>query len=406
MKKSINYCFSTFAALLFLVSSTAVAQQSDYQIQQNFRAEYSELVNRIDNAVSTDDLSGLYNSIDELEAEYSGHSDIIDASLYPDTFSERVSDLRSRFGVTEENISVIEQLNERINSLTAELEDLRSQLESLDEENADLQEQIDRASSNERRLSALVRQYRQNLEQRDQFVTEFLENLVSKYEAMDSATQEEIASASENMQDDPIALIQTILSEYTSYADQSSGLTAPDYVRMRAQHSYFNDVWDRIGTRMAETYASDSPVQAEQEITDLLAAWVASINNKLWNALSTEFNQNGIELSSFASDADFNTALNRYVDAAVDTSLESNSEEDYEDFRNFSNYWNETVKANWGEMLTEGGVLSHSQIAAIDIKLNNWGEAAQPTSNLMFILFLVSLAVIIGLVVLLITRKG
>jgi hypothetical protein len=90
----------------------------------------------------------------------------------------------------------------------------------------------------------------------------------------------------------------------------------------------------------------------------------------------------------------------------VDTSLETNSEEDYEDFRNFSNYWNETVKANWGEMLTEGGVLNHSQIAAIDIKLNSWSEAAQPTSNLMFILFLVSLAVIIGLVVLLITRKG
>jgi hypothetical protein len=53
---------------------------------------------------------------------------------------------------------------------------------------------------------------------------------------------------------------------------------------------------------------------------------------------------------------------------AYEISLERNSEEDHEIYRNFSSFWNNTVKASWGELLVEGNVLSHSDIAAIDYK--------------------------------------
>ncbi|MEX0646555.1 MAG: hypothetical protein WEA56_00825 [Balneolaceae bacterium] len=406
MKKSLKISFSTLAAFLFFVSSTAIAQQSDYQIQQDFRAEYRELANRIDNAVSSDDLSDIVNDIDELEANYSEYSDLLNNALYPDTFSDRIDDLRSRFGISEENINVIEQLNERVSSLEGELENYRNQLETIDAERQDLETRMEEASSNERRLSALVRQYRQNIEQRDAFTSQFLESLIERYQSIDPGAQSEISEASERLQDNPVELIKTIIAEYTNSADQASGLEASDYVGMRAQHGYFSDVWGRIGDRLSETFAPDNPVQTEQEVSDLLAAWQASIDNKLWNALTTAFNQNGIELPTFTSADAFNSALNTYVDNAIDLSMETNSEEDYERFQNFTNYWNDTVKGNWGELITNGNVLSHSQIAAIDTKLSNWGETATPTSNLMFILFLVSLAVIIGLVVLLVTRKG
>lgn len=405
MKKSLKISFSTLASLLFVISSTAVAQQSDYEIQQDFRTEYRELAIQMDNAESSDDLSGLINEIDELEANYSEYSDLLDYALYPDTFSDRIDDLRSRFGISEENISIIEQLNERINELNDEVDDYRSRLESLDAERTQLESQIEEASSNERRLSSLVRQYRQNIEQRDAFTSQFLENLLARYQTIDSGTQSEITEASERLQDDPIELIKTIIAEYTNVADQES-LNAEDYVSMRAQHGYFNDVWGRIGGRLSETFAPDNPVQVEQEVSDQLAAWQASIDNKLWNALTTAFNQNNIELPEFTSADAFNNALHTYVDNATEASMEANNEEDYERFRNFNNYWNNTVKAEWGEYLTNGNILSQSDIAAIDVKLTSWGESATPTSNLMFILFLVSLAVIIGLVVLLVTRKG
>jgi predicted nucleic acid-binding Zn-ribbon protein len=405
MKKLLYAQLSTLAALLFVVSSTVVAQQSDYQIQQDFRADYSELVDRVDSAVF-EEIDELSADIDALEADYAEYSSIINAAVYPETFSGKIDDLRNRFRIAEQNLTVIEDLNQRISELMEELEGFRGQLADMDEEQADLREQLDRSSANERRQAALIRQYRQNIEQRDQFVSEFLENLLSKYQQLDSDTQAELAEAAERMEDNPVELVKTIIAEYTNQADQSTDLAPGDYLAMRAQHGYFADVWDRIGNRLTETFMPDSPVQARQEVSDMLSAWQASVDNKLWNSLSTSFNQNGIELPAFTSASTFFDALGVYVDNAVSASMEQNSEEDYEAYRNFANYWNTTVKGQWGELLVNGNVLTTSEMAEIDMKLNEWSEHAPPTSNLMFILFLISLAVIIGLVVLLVTKKN
>lgn len=406
MKKVMKPTISTLAALLiFLAGSTAFAQQSDYQILQDFRAEYSETAQDIDSAVTSDDVSDISEDIDQLEADYSGYSELLNAAIYPETFSERISDLRDRLSGAENNISIVDELNERIAQLQAEMEDLRNQITQMNEESSALRQRIERSASNERRLSALVTQYRQNIEARDAFVSEFLENLLSRYNAMDAQTQSDLADASENMDDNPLAIVQTILGEYINQADMDSNLDAPDYVRMRAQHANFADVWEDIGERMANTYASDSPVQARQEITDLLSTWEASINNKLWNALSTAFNQNGFELQSFSSSDDFAVALNAYVDGQIATAVAENDEANLDSFQNFSDYWNSTVKGDWGEYLINGNVLTQTQIAEVDIKLSDWARNAEPESNLMFILFLISLAVIIGLVVLLLTKK-
>ncbi len=406
MKKFMNKTISTLAALLFVASTTVVAQQSDYQVQQDFRADYRALVSGLDAAESSDEIASIIDEINELEAEYSGYSDLLDNALFPDTFEERIEDLRSRLNISRENISIIEDLNQRISELESEIAEFRDRLAQLDEEATATAERLQRSAANERRLSGLVSQYRQNLENRDAFVSELLEGLLNRYEAMDAETQSEIRDAAESLEDDPLALLETIISGYINQADRDAGLDASDYVRMRAQHGYFVNVWDRVGERMANAYASDRPVQARQEITDLLAAWEASVNNKLWNSLSTAFNQNGIELPQFTSDDSFNNALNAFVDRATDIAREQNEEADFELYNSFNNYWNNTVKAQWGEYLIAGNILSQGDIAAIDIKLSTWGQDAAPTSNLMFILFLISLAVIIGLIVLLVTKKS
>ena len=407
MMKIMKPTFSTLAAIvMILAGTTAFAQQSDYRIQQDFRAEYSDITQTIDNAVSSEDVMQISDAIDELEANYSGYTQLLNAALYPETFQERIADLRERLTGAQNNIEVVEELNERVEQLQAEMEDLRTQITQMNEEATALRQRMDRSASNERRLSALVTQYRQNIEARDAFVTEFLEDLLSQYRSMDPQTQTELTEASENMDQNPLDIIQTILSEYINEADQASNLEAPDYVRMKAQHAYFADVWENIGERMANTYASETPVQARQEITDLLSTWESSINNKLWNALTTAFNQNGFELQSFSSSDDFAIALNSFVDNSIEAAVASNDQADLDLYQSFSDYWNSTVKADWGEYLINGNVLSQSQIAEIDIKLGDWARNAEPVSNLMFILFLISLAVILGLVVLLLTKKS
>ena len=403
MKKSLS---TFFAMLLIAVSYTTVeAQQSDYEIQQEFRAEYSQLADWIDNAVSTDDLEEISDRIDELESDYSGYTDIINAAIYPDTYQSRIEDLRSRFGASQQNIATIEELNERVENLSTDLDDFRGQLAEMDERSESLQREIRDSQANERRLSNLVSQYRENVEERDRFVGEFLEDLLKRYESVDASTAAEIAQAAERLEENPVDLVRTILGEYVNYANQQTDLSAPEYLSMKAQHNYFTELWDNIGERLTQIFDAEEPVQAYQEVRDLLANWNSAIDNRLWGAISNAFSQNGIELDNFSNANAFNNALQSYVNDATQTSRDQNTEEDLERFRNFSNFWNNTVKANWGETLMASEVLSYSQLASIDAQLDDWNQAAIPTSNLMLILFLISVAVIIGLVVALVRKK-
>lgn len=397
----------SFITILFLLlPSQLFAQQSDFQIIQDFRTGYSELTNKVENAITTEELDEISEEIRAFESEFEDHASLINSAIYPDTFEGHFQLLESNFNSTNANLSVIEQLNERVDVLVDEMDIFRNRISDMNQRMGTLEERIAQSTANESRQAALIRQYRLNIDQRDIFVSEFLEDLVERYQNMDSSARSEISDASDRLQDNPVEILKTILSEYIQLANSEVSLDLSDYVSMRAQHGYFSSVWNRIGTRLAETFEPDGPVVAKQEVDDLLVAWQAAIDNNLWDTLATSFTENNIELEPFSTSEEFKSALNSYVESSYEASLESNSDQDYQKFLNFNRFWNHTVKASWGELLTAGNVLSYSDISDIDIKLNNWGEASAPTSNLMFILLIVSIAVIVGLVVLLVTKKS
>jgi len=399
------YITTTILLLAFL-QTALVAQQSDYQIQQNFSAELSELTQRIDTTQSPGELAKLEIELDELRSRYAEHEELINAALYPETYQKRMNETEEQLSVALDNASVIDQLNSRITSLVGEIDAYRSQITDLNENTQALREQLQRAESNEERQAALLTQYRQSLEERNSFVSGFLQNLMSRYQNVDLGTQQEIAEAAERLDDNPIEILKSIILDYINIVDESTSLETPDYVAMRAQHEYFSEVWNSIGSNLVNTFSPENSSETKTEIDELMAAWVLSVDNQLWESLNDTFSQNGIDLEVFTTPDEFYDAIYNYVDNGHVTSLERNSEEDFAVYQNFSTFWNETVKAEWGDMLIEGEILSQSQISEIDIKLNDWEEASKPTSNLMFILLIVSVAVIVGLIVLLITKKN
>ncbi len=404
--KTLMKQFSLLVVLVLFTGVTAYAQQSDYQIQQNFQTEVDQLMQRIEEADTTAELEEIEMDIDDLVSTYSEHDSLLTVALYPDTYDDVISNLRSAHSDASEKLSTIEDLNQRVNQLVTEMDTVRSRLDELNQERESLMAQIQRSEENESRQAALIRQYRQNIEQRNIFVANFLENLLSKYQTMDPSTQEEVTEAAERMEENPLDVINNVITEYINMMEQTSALEAPDYISMRAQHGYFSEVWNNIGEQLTNTFAPDNPVQTQEEVNDLLSTWRTSIDENLWESIGNSFSQNGIEVSGFSSSEALYDSLNSYIDRSHEISLETNSEEDYQKYQNFNSYWNNTMKAEWGEMLTEGNILTQTQISAIDMKLDEWQGAAAPTSNLTFILLLISIAVIIGLVVLLLTRKG
>jgi len=402
--KKINIIATIF--LFGLLQTALIAQQSDFQIQQNFVSELNELIQRIDTTQSPTELLQLENELDELYSQYAEYEELINAALYPETFQKRVNGTEEQLSIAIDKASVIEQLNSRIASLEGQIDAYRSQITDLNENSQALREQLQRAESNEERQAVLLTQYRQSIEERNSFVSDFLQNLMSRYQNVDLGTQQEIADAAERLDDNPVEILRSIILDYINIVDESTSLETPDYVAMRAQHEYFLEVWNSIGSNLVNTFAPDNPSETKTEIDELMATWLLSVDNQLWESLNNTFSQNGIELEVFTTPDEFYNAIYSYVDNGHVTSLERNSEEDFAVYQNFSSFWNETVKAEWGNMLIEGEIMSQAQISEIDIKLNDWEEASKPTSNLMFILLIVSVAVIIGLIVLLITKKS
>lgn len=398
--------FSLFVVLTLCTGMAAVAQQSDYQIQQNFQAEYEELLERIEQAQTTEALQEIEDAINDLNDEYEEHADIIDAATFPESLDAAISTLRETHSARVENITKIEDLNEQVQQLEEEMQGVESRLQELDRERQSLQQKISESTENEARQAALIRQYRENIEERNLFVSNFLGELLSRYQAMDTAQQQEISEAAGRLEENPVDVIQNVINEYINMMEQTQALQVNDYVSMRAQHGYFVEVWNIIGEQLVNTFAPENPAQTQEEVNKLLSSWENSINNNLWASIRTAFSENGIELAEFNSSEEFFNALNSYLDSAIETSVERNSEEDYQVYQEFNNFWNSTVKGEWGEMLIEGNILTQSQISSIDSRLDDWRDEATPTSNLTFILLIVSIAVIIGLIVLLLTRKS
>jgi len=400
----------TFSTLLMLLLATlswtdVVAQQSDYETQQNFRSEYNRIVNSIDNATSSGDINRINQTISDFVSEFREHTSIINSAIYPETAQERIDALRSRVNATRDKIAQIEELDRRINDLNRELDGFRGELAERSEELEALQRQLRESQASERRVSGLARQYRESLQERDKFVTAFISELTRKYRATDASTEANIAAAIEQLDDNPVDLLRTILGEYVNYANQATGLTPPEYMSMKAQHDYFSEWWRSIGEDLTDVFA-ESPVQSRQEITDLLGNWSSAIENRIWGSISDDFSANGIVLSNFSSSSQLYDSILDYVSSATERARNQNSQEDVENFRSFISYWNGTVKGQWGDLIIASGVLSYEQIAGIDSQLDAWNEAAIPTSNLMLILFLASIAVIIGLIISLARKRS
>ena len=75
-------------------------------------------------------------------------------------------------------------------------------------------------------------------------------DLLNRFDSMDEQAISEIAESEQLLEENPLDVIQTIISEYINRADQETGLEPADYLQMRSQHAYFQDVWTSTGQKI------------------------------------------------------------------------------------------------------------------------------------------------------------
>ncbi|HET8864865.1 MAG TPA: hypothetical protein VFM80_04140 [Gracilimonas sp.] len=396
---------------LTLVTSNLFAQTSDYQVKVNFEETYNELKASIDNAMTVDEVDSLSLEVENLEQNYTEHKQLLDNALYPETFSSSIEELKQDARNTEHLLLVIEDQGEKLTRLSQELSNYRSEIANLGNRTDSLRNEINSSEKSRQDLSALVQRYRSNIEKRDEFVLNMIDSLFVTYRDLEGASfsevEKEAYARSIQSGDNPLEVIQGIIEENIQILKSDDGsLQTEDHLRMYVVQSRFTEVWDKIGNELADLYGDDKSEQWKSNIEDQLQDWKASTSKNMWASIDTHLEQNNVDLGAFDNNESFYNAIESFITKATDASRDKvMTNENYEDFQAFYDFWNKKIKSDWGEFVQEGEVLTMTQISTIDTEIMTWRDESKPRSFVVPILLGLSLITIVGLIIVLARKK-
>lgn len=396
---------------LTLATSAAFAQTSDYQIKKSFEESYSELQSSIEQAMTVGEIDSLMEKVSDLRFEYEDHKQLLDHALYPETFVSSIEELRQDARNTEHKLLIIENQDEKLASLSKELSSYKSEMATLNNRTDSLRNAIANSQKSEKNLSELVQRYRTSMEQRDEFVLKMIDSLFVTYKDLEGDTfaemQDEVQARSIQNGNNPLEVIESVITENIQILKSDSGrLQTEDYLRMYVVQSRFNEVWSQIGDDLTAIYGGNKSTQWKENIDDKLSDWRASASKNMWASIDAYLEQNNVDLGAFDNNESFYNAIDSFISNATDASRDKVvTNENYEDFQAFYDFWNGKIKSDWGKFVQEGEVLTMSQISTIDTEMMTWRDEAKPRSFVIPILLGLSLITIVGLIVVLVRKK-
>ncbi|MFA5668344.1 MAG: hypothetical protein WC967_03815 [Balneolaceae bacterium] len=409
MRVSLQYIFITFIALFVVTSTTA--QQSDFEIKQEFENRYASIDSSITNADNIRKIDSVLLEIDKLALDFMNNASLLDDALYPKSYSTAIAELKENSRNAEHKLLIIENQAERLSILSNEVSQYKSEIGSLVKRSDSLRLAIANSQDSERKLSNLVADYRKSVEQRDEFIFDIVDTLFVTYKALNPNAVRELArqgnkgSISDN--ESPLAVISSIINqniETLQVNDES--LTTDDYLRMYALQKKVSNVWNQVGDNLVNIYGGSKKEAWKQDITADLDKWRASSSYAMWTSLGDYMEHQNVSLAAFDNNNSFFAALDSFVVSATkesgDTILKNDS---YKEFKSFKEMWSAKIKNDWNKYLIEGDVLTIPQMASIDSKLNDWGDESRPISTGFLILLGFSLIVLTLLIITIIWRR-
>ena len=397
-----------------LFSSTLYAQeaQSDYEIQQTFKEQYTDYEQQLDNISSPDSAEKLIESIKEFDQNYSEHKELLNKALYPDTYEEQMENLKKSSVHTLNKVETITKQQKKLNKLENQLASYEQNLSQLDQQTDSLKTAIRQSTESEKELSNMVREYRQSLEKRDELILTFIDSMVVTYQNMNLDALQEIEDYDKRSRiktNDALKLIHDISEENIQILQRNaSNLQLDDYMRMAEVNYQFQAMWNRLGDKIHEVYEGDNADMLAENINTNLTEWNNLLQTNTVDAVKDYFAQQGIKTTAFESTNEFNTALHSYLDRKIKESRDNRSEANYSDLQRFKEFW-DRVEVQWTSNLAHANVLSRDQTSELNQKVDEWTQIAQPRSNNILVYLLggsVLLAVALGVMLIREKKNG
>jgi hypothetical protein len=401
----------TILLLLFTVTTYAQTQQrSDYQIQKEFKENFKQYNEKLEEISSSDSAQALIKSIHEFEIEYMPHKDLLNKALHPETYDQKMEELKKSSVMAKNRLETIEQQNEQVQTLQDQLTSYEQDMQQLNSRTDSLRKEMQKSIASEKQLSEMLRTYRNSLEKRDELILAFIDSMVVAYQQMDLKSVQDLENIDNRSQlesdGDALELIHKITTENLNILESNTNLHLEDYMRMSEVQREFQKMWTSLGSKIKEVYDGENADQVASEIDQNISEWNQMLTDRTFTALNDSLGVQQISVGEFQDGQSLYANLNSYLDNKITQSEENATQSNYEDFQRFRRFWN-MADIQWSSNLVDAGILSNQQMATLNQKVDTWGENARPSgqNNILVYLLGASVLLAVALGVMLIREK-
>jgi len=403
----------TIGALLLLsvfITQVLDAQQSDYQIKQDFENEYRAIKNRIDSSMTIVELDSLKSRLEKLSAEYAVHTRFLDKALYPQTYDEAINNLRTDYVLTYDRVYLIQNQGVRIEELEGRIFLLTARLDTLGTERTRLFTELQESKRSVASLREAMKRLSSNLQAKDRLLFALIDSIFLPYDK----NLNQVADVQKEAIGRKLARANVVARVYDVAADnvrflESTQLQVKDYASIIEQYQQFKSKWSGLKERFNAVAIADAAQRgaatktgkgaaavkggtsgAAQEdpgnhVDSVLVEWNTKLLSVFWAALSQEFTSRGVSIKPFSDAPSFSASVRVYVDSAKASGADASV------FVN--DIWKERIDKEWRDALSKESMLGKVEYAALDKYVSELGQQKFDTK---FILYIILFAAVVA----------
>lgn len=372
-----------FGVILFFVAGfVSTFAQSDREIVDNFKKEYSEVEQQIKNATTLAELKNVADKITALKQNYAQHKELLDKSLYPDKYDQAILNLNSAYVLRQGDFATIDVLQSEVGELKQQVEFLNQRNNELIAQVRKLEGQTQKDAKTIKKLENLIAELRTSIKERDELVLNMIDSLMPptmRKKDVLTAEDKDIVMSEEEKQN-VLSNVKTTISDNIRFM-QITSLKPDDLKSIREQQEDFANKWQKVGVRLVEVYADDDKKTEElQQIEQLFDNWYAAVEREAWVSIGEEFSMNGIDLRIFNNGKEFTNSVLMFINDELKNLGIKSDEESKRVYANFADStWFAIIQPVWMNYLIENKMLTEENKNKMESKIAEWKNALYPS---------------------------
>ena len=377
-----TYLNNLFILFLLLGIADLIWAQSDREIVDNFKKEYSAIEQTIKNATSLEELNNVVIKIDSLKTNYAPHKELLDKSLYPDKYDVSIEKLNKAYLLRQGDFATIDVLQTQVGELKQQVDFLTERNNELILKVRSLEAQTQKDAKTIKKLQSLVAELQSAIQERDDLVISMVDSLMPPImrEKENLSAEDKKKVASEEQKNNVLNNVKTTIRDNIRFMKVTS-LKPADLKTIRQQQKDFAAVWQKVGVRLVEVYAGNGRKSEElKQIDELFDNWYAAMEKEAWDSINEEFLLHGIELRSFENGQQFTSAVLMFIGDEIKNHGVKSDEEAKRVYANFADStWFAVIEPVWMTYLVENKMLKDEEKNQMESKIADWRHELYPS---------------------------